>query len=191
MSAGTPTLSGRQVQRLMRMHGKTIRGLAASMNITQTRVRYVREHGVSGSAFVMDWLEALDARLTKCVKERLSLALLALTAATSVGQEYPDAEFRVSAQFRVFADELRDAYDENDVCPYHARDVQQGTAEVDDLELYIKCAADSIGELRRTDVFRVLVESNRAELRPALAAFIKLHRPDLAREVDAVLTEEA
>jgi len=40
----------------MRAHKKTINGLAQQMGITQTRVRYVREHGVRGEAFVHDWL---------------------------------------------------------------------------------------------------------------------------------------
>ena len=56
-----PTLTGREVRRLMRKYGKTIAGLASSMNITRTRVRFVREHGVTGAAFVEDWLEALIA----------------------------------------------------------------------------------------------------------------------------------
>jgi DNA-binding phage protein len=38
---------------------KTISGLAASMNITQVRVRQVRAQGVKGEHFVADWLEAL------------------------------------------------------------------------------------------------------------------------------------
>lgn len=53
----TPTT----IQALMRKHRKTIAGLAASMNITQTRVRQVRAQGVRGEAFVRDWLEALQA----------------------------------------------------------------------------------------------------------------------------------
>lgn len=56
-----PTLTGREVRRLMRKYRKTIAGLASSMNITQARVRYVREHGVTGAAFIEDWLEALIA----------------------------------------------------------------------------------------------------------------------------------
>ena len=45
----------------MRQNGKTIKSLAAAMNIMQTRVRYVREHGVTGNAFVLDWIEPLMA----------------------------------------------------------------------------------------------------------------------------------
>ena len=61
--------------------------------------------------------------------------------------------------------------------------------ELGDMGLYIKVAADSIGELRKTDVYRVLVESNRAELRMPIAEFIKKNRPDLVQEVDDVLAE--
>ena len=54
-------LSAAEIKRLMRSHGKTIRGLAKSMGITMKRVRFVREHGVSGECFVVDWLEAIRA----------------------------------------------------------------------------------------------------------------------------------
>ncbi len=43
----------------MRHHKKTIGGLSVSMGITKKRVRFVRENGVSGEAFVLDWLDAL------------------------------------------------------------------------------------------------------------------------------------
>jgi hypothetical protein len=43
----------------MRRHGKTIRGLSLAMKITQARVREVRARGVTGEAFVRDWLEAV------------------------------------------------------------------------------------------------------------------------------------
>jgi hypothetical protein len=56
-------LTGRDITRLMNINHMTIRGLAAAMNITQKRVRYVREHGVTGEAFVTDWLEAIDVTL--------------------------------------------------------------------------------------------------------------------------------
>lgn len=49
------------VKRLMRQNGKTIRSLAAQMNITMTRVRQVREEGVEGQEYCRDWLEALTA----------------------------------------------------------------------------------------------------------------------------------
>lgn len=58
-----------------------------------------------------------------------------------------------------------------------------------DMERFIKVAADSIGDLRKTDVFRVLVESNRIEFQDAIAAFIKAKRPDLVCEVNDVMGE--
>lgn len=61
---------------------------------------------------------------------------------------------------------------------------------VRDMEQYIKVAADSIEQLRKTDVYRVLVESNRAEFRQDIATYIKANRPDLAREVDDVMAEQ-
>lgn len=56
-----PTLTGSDVRALMRSHGKTIAGLAGAMRVTQKRVRLVRAHGVSGLAYVLDWLEAIQA----------------------------------------------------------------------------------------------------------------------------------
>ena len=60
--AAQPALSGTTIVRLMRQNGKTIRSLAASMGITQVRVREVRADGVRGQYFVADWLEALTGR---------------------------------------------------------------------------------------------------------------------------------
>ena len=57
-------LKPEMVKRLMRQNGKTIRGLAAQMNITMTRVRQVREEGVKGQEFCRDWLEALTTTTT-------------------------------------------------------------------------------------------------------------------------------
>lgn len=62
MNALTERLSGAQVRSLMRSHHVTIAGLAAKMAIPKTRVRHVREHGVSGKAFCTDWLEAIGAQ---------------------------------------------------------------------------------------------------------------------------------
>ncbi|HJV75086.1 MAG TPA: diguanylate cyclase [Noviherbaspirillum sp.] len=59
-----------------------------------------------------------------------------------------------------------------------------------DMERFIKVAADSIQKLRKVDVYRVLVESNRAEYRLAIATYIREKRPDLVEEVDSVLEEE-
>ena len=52
-------LTGTTITKLMQANRKTISGLAASMNITQVRVRQVRANGVRGEHFVADWLEAL------------------------------------------------------------------------------------------------------------------------------------
>lgn len=52
-------LTGTTITKLMQANHKTISGLAASMNITQVRVRQVRAQGVRGEHFVADWLEAL------------------------------------------------------------------------------------------------------------------------------------
>lgn len=52
-------LTPETVERLMRTHRRTIRGLAASLQVSQTRVRYVRMRGVRGRAYVMDWMQAL------------------------------------------------------------------------------------------------------------------------------------
>ena len=54
-------MSGETIRKAMRRNGKTIRSLAAAMNITQARVRHVRRHGVAGTAFVLDWTQALAA----------------------------------------------------------------------------------------------------------------------------------
>lgn len=50
-----PRLTGSQIRTLMRRHGKTIRGLAISMQISMKRVREVRQHGVAGELSVWEW----------------------------------------------------------------------------------------------------------------------------------------
>lgn len=45
-------LSAEYIRHPMRKHHKTIKGLAATMNITQKRVRQVRANGVTGNAYV-------------------------------------------------------------------------------------------------------------------------------------------
>ena len=52
-------LSAQQINRLMRQHHKTIRGIAQQWNVTMKRVRHVRAYGVSGESFVRDWLEII------------------------------------------------------------------------------------------------------------------------------------
>ena len=49
-------LSSAEVKRLMRKHKVTIRALASEMQITQKRIREVRDKGVTGPA-VRDWVE--------------------------------------------------------------------------------------------------------------------------------------
>ena len=60
-------------------------------------------------------------------------------------------------------------------------------------ELYIKVVADSSAALRKVDVFRVIEGIRRDNIdgmtRESLAAWIKTERPDLADEVDAVMSE--
>ena len=55
-------------------------------------------------------------------------------------------------------------------------------------EQFIAVAADSIQQLRKADVARVLDEAPRAQ-RHRIASHIKLHRVDLSDEVDQVLSE--
>lgn len=56
-------------------------------------------------------------------------------------------------------------------------------------ESAIKIAANSISELRKSDVFRVL-EQNGADNRQELASYISEMRPDLAEEVSEIMDEE-
>lgn len=63
-----------------------------------------------------------------------------------------------------------------------------------DLEQYVKVAADSIGELRKVDVYRVIssVRSDNVDgvARSDLAAYIAMKRPDLVAEVTDVMHED-
>lgn len=52
-------ITGPTIVKLMRRHGKTIRGIATAMNITQKRVREVRAAGVNGVPYVQDWMQAI------------------------------------------------------------------------------------------------------------------------------------
>ena len=60
--APAQTLSGPAVVRLMKQNKVTIPQLAERMNITQTRIRTVREKGVKGNEFVRDWIEGITGR---------------------------------------------------------------------------------------------------------------------------------
>ena len=55
-------MNGNHVRWLMRTNNVTIRELAARMDITIKRVRYVRERGVTEPHVIRDWLEAITGR---------------------------------------------------------------------------------------------------------------------------------
>ena len=57
-----------------------------------------------------------------------------------------------------------------------------------EMEYAIKIAADSLDQLRKSDVYRVLTE-NPENIRSDLATYIKNGRPDLVQEVDDVIQE--
>jgi len=63
-----------------------------------------------------------------------------------------------------------------------------------DLEIYIKIAADSVADLRKVDVFRLIdaVRSDNIDgvTRGHLASYIVQMRPDLESEVVDVMAEE-
>jgi len=50
-------LTGKEICALMRANGKTIAAVAAQWNLSKARIRRVRNNGVSGAAFVRDWLQ--------------------------------------------------------------------------------------------------------------------------------------
>lgn len=52
-------ITGTTIVRLMRLHAKTIRGLAIALGVTQKRVRQVRAQGVQGVAYAQDWMQAI------------------------------------------------------------------------------------------------------------------------------------
>jgi hypothetical protein len=59
MDRTTWRLTGKEIRALMRVNRKTISGISSAWNLTKTRVRYVREYGVRGEAYVHDWLHML------------------------------------------------------------------------------------------------------------------------------------
>ena len=105
---------------------------------------------------------------------------------TLIGMGYEDAVAELNDE------DIGDVLAEGTTRVVKASEQQPGiegdTAE--DMEAYIRVAADNVGELRRGDVYRVLVESNAPEKREAIASYIKARRSDLADEVDTVLAEE-
>jgi hypothetical protein len=56
-------LTGAEIRKLMRINKKTIRDLSVKYGITQKRVRYVREHGIKGRCWVLDWVEMIRCPL--------------------------------------------------------------------------------------------------------------------------------
>jgi len=56
-------LTGAEIRKLMRINKKTIRDLSVKYGITQKRVRYVRERGIKGRCWVLDWVEMIRCPL--------------------------------------------------------------------------------------------------------------------------------
>lgn len=63
-------LSGKELCRLMRVHGVTIRDLADRMGFTMKLIRERRTTGVKGFA-ALDWTEAITGSLTPRMKAAL------------------------------------------------------------------------------------------------------------------------
>lgn len=58
----------------------------------------------------------------------------------------------------------------------------------EDLEVFIKVAADSIAQLRKVDVLRVLISNGMRQKQ--LARYICAKRPDLEQEVKECMRDE-
>lgn len=52
-------MTGNELTTLMRRHKVTIRELARRIQITQTRVRYRRETGLTDPGLARDWIQAI------------------------------------------------------------------------------------------------------------------------------------
>ena len=52
-------MTGKELATLMRLHKVTIRELARRIQITQTRVRYRRETGLTNPELARDWIQAI------------------------------------------------------------------------------------------------------------------------------------
>lgn len=52
-------ITGREIVSLMRKHGVTIRELSRRMQVTQKRIRQVRETGLDHPDFARDWIEQI------------------------------------------------------------------------------------------------------------------------------------
>jgi hypothetical protein len=84
-------LTGDKVTSLMRLNGKTISTLAQAMGITQTRVREVRDRGVQGEGYVLDWVEALHA--SEHAEHRQNRALADFIACLHEANQRQEQEF--------------------------------------------------------------------------------------------------
>lgn len=120
-----------------------------------------------------------------------------LSPLTKAMNDLADTQARIDAQGRIVDDRLLARLERQ---KREVKELQQAEGKPNpvtpqvptgDMEKYIKVAADSIETLRKVDVYRVLVESNRREFQRGIAEYIKAKRPDLAEEVDTVLAESA
>ena len=55
----TGRMEGKEMKRLMRVNKVTIRELSARMQITQKRIREVRETGLVGRELIRDWIQGV------------------------------------------------------------------------------------------------------------------------------------
>lgn len=76
MLANVDHLTGETIVRLMRAHGRTLESVASGMGVSQARVRAVRERGVAGLEYVLDWAEGITGvpQLSWCDVARLYLS---------------------------------------------------------------------------------------------------------------------
>ena len=52
-------MEGKELKRLMRREGVAIRELARRMQITQKRIRQIREQGLVGRELIRDWIQGV------------------------------------------------------------------------------------------------------------------------------------
>ena len=90
-SAHAKVLTGPLIVRLMRVYGKSIRGLAGEMKVSMVQVREARRSGVSNAVAIRDWVEAIAAPVrpgNQRVPEQPDAESVAyLTVTTSDGTE--------------------------------------------------------------------------------------------------------
>lgn len=66
-------MTGKELCRLMRAHGITMRALKDRTGFTLKRIRHIREHGLAGHPAI-DWHEAITGSLTPRMKAALRSA---------------------------------------------------------------------------------------------------------------------